>query len=154
MNLHSTRLYGFVAVIIMVLFLMASSCKSTESMPTDNSTIISIGSFGGFAGTYKEYTIKPNGLLSIKTNVDSEEKQLSKLEEKTVTQLSAVLEELSRNVETTYNPGNMTYFVKFYNGDQDPVEWVWGGGEQTNSRVQAMYRILSKLCKTQEHPIK
>ncbi len=154
MILERMLLYSLLITGVLIFAFWGISCKSTESLSMEKDQKITIGSFGGFAGAFKEYTIHSDGLLSLRSRNNGNVKPLSKLEQTTVTQFFSILTELNEDATAIYNPGNMTYFIKLYKGDNEVVEWVWGGGEEPMNQIQSIYRTLTKLCKSQEHPIK
>lgn len=147
---HSQSLWIIGALIFM---LWGISCKSGPTSALKKNQKITIGSFGGFAGTYKEYTILPDGLLLLKTKSNGEGRPISKLEQTTVTQFFSLLSDLDADASAINNPGNMTYFIGLHEDSKNLV-WIWGGGEEPANQIQSIYRSLSKLCRSQEHPIR
>jgi len=146
---------GLYIAVIAFLLIISSSCKSSSEIKLSKKSVkITVGSFGGFAGAFKEYSIDKSGLLSMKTKHEGTPRELTILNERTVTQFFSVLTDLGSASKKVYNPGNMTYFIRLHYENQEPVEWVWGGGEQPESQIQSLYSILSKMCRAEEHPIK
>jgi hypothetical protein len=148
------RLCSLYFLIILSLAFGVSSCKTTESMPESSDNKITIGSFGGFAGAFKEYTISSDGLISLRARNNGDVRPLSKMEQNTVKQFFSILADLNNDSTTIYNPGNMTYFIRLHRENKENIEWVWGGGDQPVNQIQSIYRTLNKLCRSYENPIK
>lgn len=127
--------------------LIASSCKTTEPMLVDHSERIVLGSFGGFAGSFEEHTITPDGSTYSQLRHQGEILSGQKIDQSIVDQAMSVLKQLQKEDYKISDSGNMTYFLRLYKDGEQTIEWVWGGrNDVPDQRLKIMYKTLSKFC--------
>ena len=114
---------------------------------------IIFGNFGGFTGAKTEYSLNPEGdvtLFSSAVSRDPESrKPYAKWDEKATLEIFKEVDAL--NIPTTkFNfPGNMTYYLRVVIEGQSS-EVVWGqGGKTPPAGVQEMYDRLMKRTREQ-----
>ncbi len=142
----------YLFVVLLISAFLWTSCKSKEIIhytpETFEGEIISFGNRGGFAGSETRYTILSNGQIFKSHRRDSRE--IERLDEKTVKQLFQNLNNLGLMDEEIDNPGNLSMFMDYSNGDKTK-KWLWGGQSKNPSENLKMYaRMLWRLAKEQE----
>ena len=139
------RLILLSSVFCFSLFIL--SCKSTVSLMVDNPERIVFGSFGGFAGSFKEHTLTPDGSTFSQLRHQGEILNGQKIEQSVVDQAMSVLAQLQKEDYKISDSGNMTYFLRMYKDGVETNEWVWGGNnEKPDQRLRIMFKTLSKFC--------
>jgi hypothetical protein len=101
---------------------------------------ITVGSGGGITGIWNEYTLQPDGQISVKNSkVDTLQKvvKLSKSDTKMIFKKAS---ELKLDTLKLDSPGNMSYFVKFSDKDKFDYKVLWGGEKTPPDSVKKFYK--------------
>ncbi|MEL6124514.1 MAG: hypothetical protein AAFR14_12420 [Bacteroidota bacterium] len=126
--------------------LLLMGCKSTEPMLREHPLRIEYGSFGGFAGSYTMYTAVPDGQVWKQDRHQGDHNSMAPIDEAVLQQAVAILRELRKAKYAIHQPGNMTYFVRLFEGqDVDDYELVWGN-EDPDPRAKILYQSLVQLA--------
>ena len=119
-------------------FIICWGCRPTRPDAYKKQQI-AVGSGGGFTGLTTTYYLLDNGRLFRKTNRDSVYTPLGKLKTTRRKQLLSAVLDTCKIETTTYNePGNVSRFVLFQNGDET-YRVTWAAGD---SAVPASYPKL------------
>ena len=136
-----------------IALIAAFACKSTIPPDPNHLDKISFGSYGGFAGSYTEYVVLPNGKSYVKKSLRGEYSELGSLKKRDINQFNEILQNLKSEKYSISDPGNMTYFVRVHEHGKEPYELLWGGSNQTcDQRVVILHKSMSLLCKD-NHPV-
>jgi len=145
--MHTIKFY------LSVLFGLAiMSCSSGKKWSAKVSPPIVFGSFGGFAGSYSEYTLHDNGDVHYRSALKGEHSVIENIDETTLSQLFQSIETLELYELEVSDPGNMTYFLKF-NYKNEGHELQWGGNNvHVPDKLITYFRLLRSLTKN-KNPI-
>ena len=124
-------------------------------MTAEHAERVVFGSFGGFAGSFQEHTMTPDGSTFSQLKHQGEVVGGQKVNKKIVDQALLVLHQLNDEGYEISDNGNMTYYLKLYKDGEESVEWVWGGNNiKPDSRLTIMYKTLSNFCKASHAPLR
>lgn len=135
-----------------ICFFVLCACASTAPQSPKHDRRIEIGAFGGFAGSYKTYIVTPDGGLYVQRKFKGEITQLSSMDRAVSVQMMTLLEKESHDSPSVHHPGNMTYFVRYFDSSRDSTEWVWGDGTLPPDKIASIHKLLTTICQEQEHP--
>ena len=128
------------------------SCKSKALLSPDHTTRIVIGEFGGFAGSYNEIVILPNGQTFKRSKFDGAYTEQAKIDKKMIDQSIKLLERVSKIDTQIQDSGNMSYFIKYEKDGEMIIDALWGGMNQKPSPIlKQLHRNLKSLIKEQVH---
>lgn len=144
-----TAIYG-----LLIIFLYGTyGCKSQEPMMISHPDRIEFGSFGGFAGSYTEYKVVPDGHAWKQERHKGDIINLQQIDPSVIEQMTSLLSQSKSSGYAINNPGNMTYFIRLCQDGAPPYELIWGGGEIVDEKIKSIHRSLTKLCK-EDHPVR
>ncbi len=128
-----------------------NACKVSSAIHDFNEMHIVFGSEGGFAGTYKAYTLRPDGSLMIERAKGERKEQLAGAE------LQATLDcfSMARALYGSYEakaPGNLSRFIEVYEKGEVKFSSVWEDGLDVRPEVVQLYSSLIKLVKS-DNPV-
>ena len=133
-----------IAIGVGVIALLFFSCKSVKRVSYDEKIIF--GSYGGFAGSYDEFTLYGSGSVEYKQSIKSKPNVIKSIDRKTAKQLFRSIHDLNIRDMDIHDPGNMTYFLRFsYKGKEHELKW--GGSETVPSSLKDYFSLLRKLTK-------
>lgn len=122
------------------------SCRSNKGWNSKVGTPITFGSYGGFAGTYKEHTINDDGLVHFKSAIKGEAQVVKNLSED---ELKSIFEGVhtSKLCELKHDsPGNLTHFIKFTYADES-YHLKWAAGTEIPDNLRAYFKLLRSTVK-------
>ena len=132
------------SIFLLVAISTLIGCAASKDL-NPNSKIV-FGYFGGFAGSYTEFTIFGDGEIVFKNSLRDEGVVIRQLDQKTVKDLFEKIHNLKLYELTIYNPGNLSYFLKFNYKNKD-YDLLWGGEEEAPDTLREYFRQLSILTK-------
>lgn len=111
--------------LLLLLTFSFISCKSQKHNFDDTKgDMITIGSGGGFAGTFHSYYISEDGLIFEMNSLDKNKIYIGQLESNIVKQLFSVYKMMHLDQKVVNNPGNMSYFLEYKTEDKT-YKSVW-----------------------------
>lgn len=135
-----------------VLFL-ALGCSSTKNSSPENYSKrqIIFGNGGGFTGKVDTYILLDNGQLYNQVALTgSNYQQLPSLDPEITKQIFENYDRLQLNKKMLNDPGNLTYFVKMKQ-KEDEHKLTWGGAQQKlDPNVNRFYMNLFQLAQRQK----
>ena len=124
------------------------ACKTQASLTPDHPVKVVFGEYGGFAGSYKETAILPDGSIFLKDRFNAEFRKGKNLDDSQVDQILQTLAMLKEYEYSISDPGNMTYYIKWFNQDEEIYELSWGGSsDRPSAMVRQLFKNLKALCK-------
>ena len=144
--------YNSVAFLLISVFII--SCITPNSVASDNLDMyLSFGTFGGFAGSYSECRIYPNGTVYHFPRINSRPNKKESLTEENFIQFKEILHSLANDKKTLSEPGNLNHFIRYHEDGVDKYEFLWEEGRSNPSqRVTDLFSVLNHLC-SERNPI-
>ncbi len=143
---------GLMMAISLFVIIAFTHCKTTFDKQR-KPTLVKLGSFGGFAGSYTEYVIYSDGRTLGRKKYNDALVDLKPIDKSTLEQAFNILKKLAKTEENLQDPGTMSYFLVYENQGVERLNIVWGGGNETISPiVELLYRNLTSLCQ-EDHPV-
>ncbi len=125
-----------------------SACSGSKPLALDHHTFITFGSLGGFAGTYKEFRLMPDGSLFKKSKYQGGFEVMESLSKEEVEHIFDIIHEVNDLSLSTNDPGNLTSFLSYTKNGTVLFECIWGGGnEEPHDQLLKSYVLLNKLCR-------
>ena len=116
-----------IAVGITLLLFSQAGCKSTKTTIPNNTAIkcFIVGEGGGFAGSYIQYKICSNGVLSM-YNFDSKEyHEIGTADPKKLDDIFTQLNELKLDELEISSPGNMSQYITILEDNKPDHTLTW-----------------------------
>lgn len=132
-------------IVVILTMIIVNSCRSTKSNIRQDDKIV-FGYYGGFAGSYDEFTLYGSGTIEHRKSLKASPNLIKGVEKKTAKQLLRSVEDLKIYDMEIHDPGNMTYFLKFIHLEKEH-ELKWGGGEEVPASLKDYFSLLRKLTK-------
>jgi hypothetical protein len=134
------RIHYFAIIIIFI------SCASGKRDNSSSESEIIFGTYGGFAGSYDEFTLHVNGEVTYKNSLKADPVRIKDIKHQVARQLFHNVNELELYKLVINDPGNLTYFLKFdYSGQMQELKW--GGNQLVPDHLKSYYRLLRSLTK-------
>lgn len=132
---------------LLVVIVIASSCKTTKYTPTDfPNEQITFGSGGGFSGLVTDYTLLSNGQLFKRSSTDNIFVELKKVKKDAAAQSFKNYRFLGIDKLSSDAPGNLYYFIQYKGKDNKEHKLVWSNGQSpTEEKLKLYYSLLSSL---------
>ena len=140
--MNSVQILATLAVISLSL-LVLGSCSSTKKWKKHIDGPVVFGAYGGFAGSYNEYTIEKDGAVFHKKSLKGTSTQIQILSDELKQKVFKDILEYKIYEESLDDPGNLTYFLKFtHKGELCDLKW--GGQNDPPEHLLNYYNFLSK----------
>lgn len=131
----------------LITLLLPVSCHRNVPYAPDHPVRIAFGSYGGFAGTYKEFVLLPNGQLFVRKRLRAQFDELQSLDPAITKQLFTVVRNFRKQGMVQEGSGNLTNFISFEEIGHPPLQWSWESGTDVDDRIRRLFRNLNVLCK-------
>ena len=119
-------------------------CVSSKDLHPDSKIVF--GNYGGFVGSYTEFTIFGDGETIYKSSIRGSGVVIRHLDPKVVKDIYQQIHDLKLYELRIHNPGNLSYFLKFEYDNKD-YELLWGGEVEVPKHLRSYYALLSELTK-------
>ena len=110
------------------------------------SSKITFGQGGGFAGIENSYVLLDNGMLFQLTEMGESYIKLDKLAKNEVAQIFHTYKLFNFGQLKVNDPGNKYYFIEFSGEEDQNNKIVWGNGN-IDDNVKLLHRILMNTIK-------
>lgn len=131
--------------LIFIFAIVFPSCSTKRTLTFGHHEFISIGSLGGFAGSYLEYRIYPDGSAFKRTKFNGDFQAQKKIDQEQVDQFYVLINGLNKE-DSINQPGNMSYFIKWAKNNKTIFEVIWDGSDLVDSRIRTLYKIMRHSC--------
>ncbi|MEE9373971.1 MAG: hypothetical protein V3V00_13045 [Saprospiraceae bacterium] len=139
-SLKHISVVSFLIISLTVFF--AYGCVGSKKWKKDIDGPILFGSFGGFVGSYDEYTIHNTGQVFYRSKLRGESTMVHQLKDDIVKSIFERIKTDNIGEESMDEPGNMTYFIKFtFKKKQHHIKW--GGQHDPSPQLLDYYNYLS-----------
>ena len=131
------------------------ACKSSQTvLATNHHTSIMYGSLGGFAGSYEEYKILPNGDVFYRQRYNGDFNKIQPVQITMTNQFFELMEQFCDQEIEMNDAGNLTYFMKYTKNNKQQLELIWGGeNDETSPQVVQLYKLLRQTTKN-KYPVR
>lgn len=130
-------------LLITTVFLLWA-CASSKGVTSDSKIVF--GNYGGFAGSYTEFTVWGDGDVHYRNAPKGEVTVIRPIDARGVRQLFESIENQALYNLGIYDPGNLSYFLKFEYRNRS-YHLLWGGNEGVPLALKNYYKLLSQLTK-------
>ena len=127
----------------LLLFLSLGLLVGCKSIPKEQ--LITVGTGGGFAGTWQEYALKPNGEVLRHTSKPDTNTLIATLPKVVTKQLFKDIVALDLAHKQLDEPGNMSYFVSFSEGNKFTYKVLWGEKTAPADSVKQFYKSFMQV---------
>lgn len=117
-----------ISIVVLSAALLFVSCKSNSKYTpeTYSDQMMTFGNMGGFAGTVNSYTVLENGQFFKRKPRSESLVAIADLKKREAKQIFANFKTLGIADMEIDDPGNLTYFIEYKNGDE-MKKLKWGG---------------------------
>ena len=135
-------------ILAVMIVLSIWACASTHSLSPDRVQNLAFGSFGGFAGSYTEYTISAGGSVYRRSKFQGRKQEMGPLDVREVNQIIHLLGMLHSDGYAINDPGNQTYFIRINWKGMPQYELIWGGANvKEDPGLLILYNNLLKMTR-------
>lgn len=107
--------------------------------------VITVGSGGGFTGVWQEYSLKPTGEILRHTSKPDTNVLVMTLSKSDTKKIFKEIVSLDLSKKQLDEPGNMSYFLSFAEGDKFSYRVVWGGKTPPADSVKQFYKSFMEV---------
>lgn len=137
------------------LLITAFGCKSqhytSENLPTHQ---LVFGDGGGFTGATTEYILLENGQVFKRYSLDKSTLEMGTVKKRLAKDMIKTAQALQLENLDIKQPGNLYYFLRYKNGDQEH-QITWGSESyQIDEKIATFYKDLTAMIKEVSAPKK
>ncbi|MDX1941853.1 MAG: hypothetical protein SFU99_14930 [Saprospiraceae bacterium] len=137
------------------LLMTAFGCKSqhytSDNLPTQQ---LVFGDGGGFTGASTEYILLENGQIFKRYSLDNSMLEMGTVKKRQAKEMIKKVQALRLENMDIKQPGNLYYFLRYKNGDQEH-QIIWGGESyQIDEKIATFYKDLTAMIKEVSAPKK
>lgn len=129
-----------------LLIFVNHSCKSTKPLTPEHQHKLSFGSYGGFAGSFKEFVLVPNGQVFLKKRFGAEYQELHRISQNQCSQFFETIKSFEVLGLEQNQSGNLTNFIKYSSDGVEKIQWSWPAGSEIDKRIEILFKNLRAVC--------
>ena len=132
--------------IFLAIVVLSIACVNQKELSLDHHEYISFGSLGGFAGSFREFRIYPDGNAFKRTKYNGDFTKQKKIDQRRVDQFYVLVDQMRKEGLSINESGNVSYFIKWVKKNNTRIEVIWNDNITVDEKLPLLYQSMKKSC--------